>query len=140
MIGAIIAKRKARSSFDCLNRRELHTFLRDWADDATFVYPGNLSVSGKMEGKAAIDDWFQKFMNWFPDVNFTVKNVCVENIFALGGTNVLAVEWDVALTNRDGKEFENNGVTVITLKKGKAVQVCDYIHLGETAKEAWGER
>jgi len=68
MIGAIIAKRKARSSFDCLNRRELHAFLRDWADDATFVYPGNLSVSGTMEGKPAIDDWFQKFMTQFPDL------------------------------------------------------------------------
>jgi len=69
-----------------------------------------------------------------------VKNVCVENIFAFGGTNVLAVEWDVVLTNQGGKEFQNSGVTVITLDKGKVVEVRDYVFDHEQVKEAWGEK
>jgi len=140
MIGAIIAKRKARASFEELNQGDVHAFLRDWADDAVFVYPANLPVSGTIEGKPAIDEWFRKFLDQFPGVAFTVKNVCVKNIFAFGGTNVLAVEWDVALTNQRGKEFQNSGVTVITLKKGKAVEARDYIFDFEQVKEAWGEK
>jgi len=139
MIGAVIARKKVRASFECLNQRDLNTFLHNWAEDATFIYPGDLSVSGTMEGKSAIHEWFQKMMDQFPEINFTVKNVCVKNILAFSGTNVLAVEWDVALTNRNGTEFQNSGVTMITLKKGKAVEVRDYLHLSEASKQAWGE-
>ena len=139
MIGAIIAKKKVRASFECLNRGDLNAFLRNWSEDAMFIYPGDFSVSGTMEGKAAIDEWFQKMLAQFPEINFTIKNVCVKNIFAFGGTNVIAAEWDVALTTRDGKDYQNSGVTMITLKKGKAVEVRDYLHSSQTSKEAWGE-
>lgn len=111
----------------------------EWADDATFVYPGNLSVSGEFQGKEAIREWFQKFVDQFPLTSFTVKNSCVQNILALGGTNTLAVEWDIKLSNRDGQEFENSGVTTISLKGRKAVLVRDYIFDLEVAKRAWGE-
>ena len=139
MIGAIIAKRKARSGFDSLSRHDLDTFLADWAENATFIYPGSLSVSGETKGKQAIKEWFRKFVEHFPVSSFTVKNICVQNIFALGGTNVLAVEWDIKVNNRDGDEFENSGVTVISLKGRKAVLVRDYIFDLEVAKRAWGE-
>ena len=139
MIGAIIAKRKARSGFDSLSQHDLDAFLAHWAEEATFVYPGNLSVSGEMKGKEAIREWFQRFIDQFPLSSFTLKNICVQNIFALGGTNVLAVEWDVKLNNRDGEEFNNSGVTVISLKGRKAILVRDYIFDLELAKRAWGE-
>ena len=139
MIGAMIAKKKARSGFDSISRHDLDTFLSEWAEDATFVYPGNLSVSGETKGKQAIREWFRKFMEQFPVSNFSVKNICVQNIFAFGGTNVLAVEWDIKLKNRDGEEFQNSGVTVISLKGRKAVLVRDYIFDLEVAKRAWGE-
>ncbi len=41
-------------------------------------------------------------------------------IFDFIGTNVLAVKWDVELTNKEGDQFQFTGVTVITLKFGKA--------------------
>ena len=138
MIGAIVAKRKARSGFDALSRHDLDKFLADWADDATFIYPGDLPVSGEIEGKEAIREWFRKFMDQFPLSSFTVRNICVQNIFAFGGTNVLAVEWDVKLTNRDEEEIENSGVTTISLKRGKAILVRDYIFDSEAAKRGWG--
>lgn len=43
---------------------------------------------------------FQKFLEQFPKVNFTLKNLCVQNIFAPGGINVVTAVWDVVLTNR----------------------------------------
>jgi len=117
MIGALIAKRKVRSAFDSLNRRDLLKFLANWREDATFIFPGNISVSGKIEGKRAIVEWFQKYMEQFPQVNFILKSVSVQNIFALGGTNVVAVEWDINLTNREGRDFQNSGVTIVNIKK-----------------------
>ena len=139
MIGAVIAKRLAGSGFDALNRHDLTKFMAAWAEDATFTYPGNVSMSGETKGKKAIEAWFAKMMEQFPRINFTIKEVFISNIFALGATNNIAVAWDVALTNREGKEFQNSGVTTIRVKGGKAVVIRDYLFNTDILKEGWGE-
>ena len=139
MIGAVIAKKLAGSGLDALNRRDLAKFGDAWAEDATFTFPGNTSMSGEMKGKKEIEAWFAKMMEQFPKINFTVKEVFVSNIFAFGATNSIAVEWDIVETNREGKEFHNSGVTTIRIKGGKAVAIRDYIFNTDILKEAWGE-
>ena len=139
MIGAIIVKSKVRSAFASLNRRDLPGFLSGWAEDATFIYPGNISVSGKMEGKKTIEGWFRKYLEQFPTLKFTLRSVSVQNIFAFGGTNEVTVDWDLNLTNREGKDFQNSGATTINVKKGRVVLVRDYIFDTEVLKKAWGE-
>ena len=139
MIGAIIAKKKMRSAFASLNRRDLPAFLANVAEDSTYVVAGNISVSGTIKGKKNIEEWWKKFMEQFPKANFTLKNVCVQNIFALGGTNVAAAEWDVVLTNREGADFQENGVTVVTIKKGRIVLASVYKLDTEIMRRAWGE-
>ena len=139
MIGAFIAKKKISSAFDALNRRDFSAFLSAWRDDCVFIYPGDISASGKMEGKTSIENWFQNFMDQFPKIKFTIKNICVENIFDFVGTNVVTAHWDVSLTNRDGKEIQNSGITIINIKFGKAGLVIDYLFdTGEKFKTAWG--
>jgi len=139
MIGAIIAKRKVSAGFDSINRRDVSAFLTDWREDAAFIYPGNMSVSGKIEGKEAIEKWFRRFLEQFPKVNITVKNAYVKNLFALGATNDVAVEWDISLTNREGKDFQNSGITTISIRNGKAVLARDYYFDVDLQKESWGE-
>jgi len=140
MIGALIIKRKVSSAFEALNRRDMSGFLSAWKDDALFVYHGNISASGEMEGRAAIENWFQRFLDQFPMVKFTLRNISVQSIFDFIGTNVVAAHWDVELTNRDGKEIQNSGVTIINIKRGKAFLVKDYLfNTGQEFREAWGE-
>ena len=139
MIGAIIAKRKLRSAFDALNNHDLDKFLADWSDEATFIYPGDVSVSGEYKGKQAIKEWFRKMIKQCPEIHFTTQHVCLQNIFDMTGTNHVAVEWDVELTNKDGQQVRNRGVTRIDMKMGKAVLVMDYIFDLEAVKKEWGE-
>jgi ketosteroid isomerase-like protein len=139
MIGTLIARSKIRSGFNSLNQHRMNEFVKDWADDATFIYPGNVSVSGEFKGKKAIEEWFQKFMEQCPHISFTIKHICFQNIFDMTGTNHVAVEWDVELTNKDGKELKNSGVTTLELKMGKAILVRDYIVDLEAVKKEWGE-
>ena len=73
MIGALIAKSKVTSSYDLLNNRDIKTFLATWRDDATWIYPGDISASGEYKGIHAIEEWFQKFLDQFPTINFTPK-------------------------------------------------------------------
>jgi len=139
MIGTLIAKSKMRSGFNLLNQHRVDEFLKTWADDSTWIFPGNLSVSGESKGKKAVEAWFRKFMEQFPQITFTMKHICMQNIFDMTGTNHIAVEWDVSLKNRDGKEFHNSGVTTINIKMGKVVLGRDYISDLDTARKAWGE-
>lgn len=139
MIGAIITQRMVRSAFDCLNRRDLAGFLRNWAEEATFIYSPTVSVGGKIEGRKEVEKWFQRFMDQFPKVNFTVRNICVQDIFSFGGTNVAAVEWDGTFTNRDGNHFQNSGVIIINAKEAQVLEAREYVFNAEIQKKAWGE-
>ncbi len=139
MIGAVIAKKMARSGFDTLNRRDLTKATAGWAEDATWTFPGNIPISGETKGKKAIEAAMANWMEHFPRINFTVREVFVSNIFALGATNNIAVEWDIAETNLKGKEFHNSGMTIIRVKGGKVVAAKEYIFNTDLMKEAWVE-
>jgi ketosteroid isomerase-like protein len=140
MIGAIIAKKKVMSAFDAINQKDISAFLTDWKNDSVFIYPGDVSASGRFEGRIKIEKWFRNFFDHFSKIKFTVKSVTVKNIFDFIGTNVVMVDWDIAVTTSDGKEINNSGVTVINLKMGKAFLVQDYIFdTGEKFRMAWSE-
>jgi len=139
MIGAMIAKYKVSSAFKALNNRDFQTFLSAWRDDCVFNYPGKVPMSGSHEGIAAIQKWFQKFLDQFPKIEFTIKNLCVDNIFDFVGNNTVAAHWDLKLTKKDNTELQNSGVTVIKIKFGKAEMVTDYFFdTDEKVRTAWG--
>ncbi len=123
-----------------LNNRDITSFLANWHEEGTFVYPGNISSSGEFKGKKAIEEWFQKLMDQFPTFKITPKNVCIKNVLDFVGTNVVIVEWDEDNINKEGIKIQISGVTVITLRFGRAIHVKDYIFSSdEDLRKAWGE-
>jgi len=139
MIGAIIARRANRNAFTALDQHDLSKFMSAWEDDGVFVYPGDISASGSFESKSSVAGWFRNFFDQFPKIHFDIQDICVENIFALSGTNVVSVHWNIELTNRDGREGLNSGVTVIWIVGGKVSRVKDFIFdLGENFRLNWG--
>ena len=139
MIGAIIAKRAAANAFRALSQHDLAGFMSAWREDGVLIYPGEMYASGTYTGKPAVEQWCRKFFEQYPKIQFNVQQICVKDIFALTGTNVLAVHWNISLTNRTGRLGENSGVSVISLKGGKVIQVKDFIFdLGENFRLNWG--
>jgi len=142
VIGAIIAKRRTRSAFDTFNRGDVSGFLANCAKDVIFVLPGSSLHGGRVEGKKALEEWLQKYLEHFSRVGtkviFVPKNVCVQNIFALGGTNVIAVRYNAIYTNQEGKRIVRDTVWMIQAKKGKAVSICEYFD-PELDRKIWEE-
>ena len=139
MIGALIAKKSIAKAFEAMNQHDLKKFMSNWRDDGVFVYPGEISASGTFEGKSAVEGWFKNFFEQFPEIKFDIQDICVKNICALTGTNVVTVHWKIGLKNRNSREGKNSGVTVITIRSGKVFHVKDYIFdLGENFKLNWG--
>jgi ketosteroid isomerase-like protein len=139
MLGALFAKQIVRSAFSYFNDSNMEKFLSLWDDNATFTYPGNVSVSGTNEGKSAVSAWFNNLMDTGPSVNFSIKSICVNNIFDLIGSNIITVEWDNFVTNRKGTKILVSGVSVIRIKKGRIIKVCDYIFDPDKLRVAWCE-
>ena len=140
MIGALIAGKAIAASFQAMNKHDLTGFMSAWRDDGVFIYPGEIRASGTFSGKTAVEGWFRKFFDQFPKIQFDIQDICVRNIFALGGNNVVAVHWNLQLTNREGRVGQNSGVTVITIRGGKVTQVKDFIFdLGSNFKLNWSD-
>jgi uncharacterized protein len=139
MIGAVIAKKMARSIFDAISQRDLEKVTAVLAEDATWIFPGNVPISGEAKGKKAFEAALANWMEHFPKINFTIKEVFVSNIFTMGATNNIAVEWEIAMTNLKGKEFHNSGVSIMRVKGGKAVEEKEYLFSTDILKEAWVE-
>jgi len=139
MIGTIVAKKNLMRSFQAMNNHDIDEFMSGWRDDGVFIYPGELSVSGTFEGRDAVEKWFRNFFDHYPKIKFDVQDICLKNIFDLTGNNVAAVHWNIELTNRDGREGQNSGVTVITIEGGKAVRAKDFFFdQGQNFKLNWG--
>jgi ketosteroid isomerase-like protein len=141
MIGAIIAKQSVKSGFDALNDHNLDKFMKAWAEQSVWIYPGNLSVSGKFVGKDRVRKWFEHFLEQFPQMRFTVTHFGVGSIFALGGSNVISAYWELELMNKAGLKYSNSGVTLLTIKGAKVVQGEDFLFKssGEDFIKIWGE-
>ncbi len=138
MIGAIIARKAANKAFLALSNHDLAGFMLAWRDDGILIYPGDMWCSGTFNGKLAVKEWCRKFFEQYPKIQFDVQQICVKNIFAMGGTNVIAVHWNIYLTNRKGRVGQNSGVSVISLKAGKVIKVKDFVFdLGENFKLNW---
>jgi ketosteroid isomerase-like protein len=138
MIGAIVAKKAIAGAFEDLDRHDLAKFMSAWREDGVFIYPGEIPQSGTFKGKNAVETWFRNFLEQFPKIHFDIQDICVKNIFAFTGTNVVAVHWNIYLTNRNGRVGQNSGVTVITVEGGKVTRAKDYIFdLGENFRLNW---
>lgn len=140
MIGSIIAKKNVRAAMEALNRRDVTAFLKDWADDAVWNYPGDLPVGGRFVGKKAIRGWFENLMRQMPQLKFTVHSVCVSNVFDLVGNNSAAAHWEVDFTNTEGYRLQYSGVAVLTIKGGKVVEGTDFLFaMNEQVARLWGD-
>lgn len=138
MIGAILAKRGLADAMGALNNHDLAKFMSSWHDDGVFVYPGEIHASGTFKGKDAVEGWFRNFLEQFPGIKFKIRHICVENIFAVTGTNVVAITWDLDLKNCEGRAGVNSGVTVATLKGGKVILLEDFLYdVGKEFKLNW---
>jgi ketosteroid isomerase-like protein len=139
MIGAMLAKRGVAEGYNAMNRRDLPAMMADWHDDAVFIYPGDIPASGTFEGKSAIEAWFRRYFEWFPEVRFEVHDVCVRDIFDLVGNNVIIGHWNVQVTNREGQTGRWSGVSIFTLQRGKVVALKDIIFdVGDKFRRCWG--
>ena len=92
-----------------------------------------------MIGKMAVRSWFENMLDQYPQIHFSVRHICVENLMDLLGNNTIAAQVNVNLTNKDNITVTNSAVVFIRLKFGKVEEVRDYFFYPERLAIGWGE-
>lgn len=139
MIGALILKLALRGAMKDLNQRRKDKIVASYTDDALIKYPGKMSVSGIRKGKAAVQEFFDRYFDQFPQENCVLKESYIKNILALGLSNTIAIRWEKTITNKAGQVFENSGVTVMKVRWGKVAEMLEFYYDVETLQKMWGE-
>lgn len=137
MLLQYILKRKMAQSYKNLSEGDIEGFVKNWTEDATFTYPGDIAESGIYRGKNEITTFFEHLIEQFPKRHFKVKHICFEKPPIMAFRNTVIVEWDVELTNKHGDDYLNHGVSVIEMQGVKAVKVKDYFFDTSIMPEIW---
>lgn len=127
MIVSWIAKRMIRSVFYKSGEQgDVESAFANMADDCVYDFPLELSAGGTVESKKAVIEWFHRWYEQFPKRKLIPKNISFA-AWPLCPTNVCMVDWTCEETDKEGREFKYDGVTVIELRRGKSVRSTEYI-------------
>lgn len=137
MIGALLTRMMVRRGCAYLNSREIDKFLKQWREDAVFVYPGETRASGEHCGKNRIREWWLAFYGQFPSSHFATRRIYIKDITAITASNQIALEWAVQVTNQLGESFKNHGVSLVDIHNGKISRFEDFIFDLKTLERAW---
>lgn len=139
MIGALLFKWMMRNPTADLNRRDFKKIVSHYADDAVLVLPGNISISGRWQGKQAVEEFFRKYEEQFPQECCVVQESFVKNPLGLGLSNTVATKFEKTITNKDGETFRASGMTVLRIRRGKVVENIEYYFDVDQWQRMWGE-
>ena len=137
MLGAVIAQRAAARGFEAINRRDVSGILSTFADDAVLIVPSRTVMGGRFEGKSAIEAWYDRWLHRMNDVRFTVHNIGVCSLGALGPSNTVMVEWQLDEVDTQGEAYRFTGVTVLEITGGKIARQQEYIFEQDQMRQIW---
>jgi len=86
-----------------------------------------------------VRSWFERFFQQFPEIQFTLNNICVDRIFDMTGENTVITDWTIEYTNNSGTKIQNIGIDVVKISGGKVIEIRAFFFYPERLKDAWGE-
>jgi ketosteroid isomerase-like protein len=138
-MGVVILKPALRGAMNDLNNRRKDRIIAIYADDAVLIYPRKFSMSGTRKGKAAIKEFFDKYLDPFTDEHCVARETYIRNLFALRLATAIAIRFHTRRTNKAAMVFENTGITALKTRGGKVVHLQDYYFDVGTLQKMWGE-
>lgn len=140
MIGALITRARLPRIFAAMRRKDWQAVCRDASEDAVFEFPGESAISGRHEGRQAIEAFWRRVLDRMQTFNIRPKRIALAHPYAFGATNTAFVEWVVDEVTRDGITIHLEGVAVIEIRRGKLVFARDYMFDPSPLDRVWGHR
>jgi ketosteroid isomerase-like protein len=119
-------EQRVQRSMEAMSRKDLAAVMRWWADDGVFELAGHTELSGRYEGKAAIEGLFRRIFDRLDVIRFTVKHVALVNPVGFTYNNTIFVESEVDETSTDGVTIRDQRIAVYEYRHGKVVSVREW--------------
>ncbi len=106
-----------------------------FAEDATWLYPGSLPISGLWQGRDAIINDFLGGMGVYFD---PAAPVVIELIDAFAAGEQVLAEWTSKATTAGGAAYDNRCVGVFTVRDGQITSVREFTDTDHVAATLFG--
>lgn len=130
-------EKRVQERFEAMNRKDLAAVMAPWADDGVFEFGGNATISGKYEGKAAIEAFFRKVFARMSKIHTTVRAVGFSGP-RLNYAGTMFVAYDVDETTVEGMEIHDRRLAMFRFERGKLVHSAEYFLDTAISDEVWG--
>lgn len=111
------------STFVGLSQGDISAVTRQLAPTCEHYLVGHHALSGTRHTSPSIQRWYQRLLEVFPDIRFTVDRIDVRGS---PWRTLATVTWTETNTGTDGVRTENDGVNVIEIRWGKVHRVAIY--------------
>lgn len=138
MIGALATRILYPRSFAAVRRKDLGAVCRNLAEDAVYEIPGQSAISGRYQGREAIEGFWRRVFERYETFDPKLKRLALLHPFAFGATNTIFTEWVADVVTSDGRSMHADIATVLEMRRGKAVHVTDYFFNPTLLDELWG--
>lgn len=101
--------------FGAMNTRNLSELEDHLSEEIVFDFPG----SGTIQGKKKVLTFLKVLFRQYPKLDFKVENLIRE-------AEQVCVLWSNRGMRKDGKLYQNRGVTIIKVSNGKIISLSDY--------------
>jgi ketosteroid isomerase-like protein len=124
-------------TFEAVNQKDLVRVMRGWAQDGVLEFPGHSTLSGRYEGKAAIEGFFRRWFDRMETIHLTVRRVGFSSP-ALTYNGTMYVEFETDQTTNEGTSFHTDVIGVYRMRRGKLVTYREFLFDLEGADAIWG--
>lgn len=138
MIGALAVRIIYPRSFAAMGRKDLDAVCRNLAEDVVYEIPGRSAISGRYEGRKAIEEFWSRVFERYETFDPKLKHFALLHPFAFGATNTIFMEWVADVVTSDGRSMHAEIATVVEMRRGKAVHVTDYFFNPSLLDGLWG--
>lgn len=140
MIGALIMRWQLLRVFAAMRRKDLQAVCGAMSDDAVFEFPGRSTLSGRYEGREAVEGFWRRAFERYQTFNIRPIRIALVHPYAFGATNIGLVEWVLDGVTHDGITPHFEGVAVVEVRRGKMVHGRDYFFDPWLLEPVWGRR
>ena len=130
-------EKRVQKSFEAMNRKDLAAVMAPWRDDGVFEFGGNASISGRYEGKAAVEGFFRKVFARMAKIHTTVRAVGFSGA-RLNYAGTMFVAYDVDETTTEGRDIHDRRLATFRFERGRVVHSAEYVLDTRVIDEVWG--
>jgi ketosteroid isomerase-like protein len=132
-------EQRTQRSMEAMGRKDVAAVMRSWADDSVLEFMGHTPLSGRYEGKPAIEGFFRQVFDGVDKLRITVRHVAFANPIGLTYNNTVYVEYVVDETSRGGMTIHDERIAVFEYRRGKVVSMREWAFDPTIVESMWGQ-